>query len=399
MKDTVLKRINDTYNFIKEFYSEKGIYPTYREIQEKFAYSSLSLLKRDIDLLIDLKKLDRNEHKKFVLRDITTNTTSYGFPLLFASDAVNQVDKLNPDEKELLFLQYEYLKGNYKDVLPKLDKLSDASNDVNVKFGCLITKCCCSLYTGNSQPWKEAFLFLLSFEPKTRRERMGRELCIYFLSTVIGARQNCPKWLKEGRFYGLTKKGFPLAKVTFVTMVLADNKGIKPFLLEPLCSEAVAEGIDICQIYMDLNLAMSYHYGGNDEYVNSHLNAAVESCYKNGWLTPLVELRRGLGSILDPILLKYDSDYIKKIDALSKVLVKGYQEVYSAIVGDNAENRFTIREAEIANYVRLGLSNKEIASKLNLSSETIKYYLSSIYVKANVSSRNELRDLMNNNQN
>lgn len=393
MKETVTTRINQTFEYIKDFYNARGVYPTYREIQENCHYSSLSLLHRDIDLLVDLKKLAKNEHKKFVLKE--TSSSGYGFPLLFASDAVNNPNLLNKEEKELLSIQYEYLRGEYQTAIPKLNKLYETSSDRNVRFGCLLTKCCCSLYTGDSRPWKEAFLVIFSFEPKTEAEKMSKELCIYFLSAVLGNRQNCPKWLKEGRFYGLQKKGMPLAKVTFVSTIIAGGECVKPYILEPLCSDAWSSGIDICRIYMDLYLAMNYHYAANDEYLFEHLQSAVKTCIKNDWITPLVEMRQSLGSALENFLTRYDESFIKKIDSLHKVLSENFPKVYRDIAGGDAQNRFTLREAEIANYVRLGLSNKEIASKLCLSVETIKYYLSSIYLKANVSSRNELRELMN----
>ena len=395
MKETVLRRINATYGYIKDYYHRHGIYPTFRDIQDELNYSSLSLLKRDIDSLVDLKKLEKNEHGKYVLIANENTSESFGFPLLFASEAVHKIDILNEDEKELLKLQYDYLKGNYLETISKLKSLYSHSKDMNVQFGCLLTECCCALYVGDSKPWREAFLTLLSFEPKTKKEKMGKDLSLYYLSTVLSSKENCPKWLKEGRFYGLTKKGFPLAKVTYVAMIISENRAIKPFLLEPLCSEAVAEGIPLCQVYMDLYLASCYHYVENDKYIKAHLTAAVDTCFRNGWIAPLVEMKKTLGTALDAILKEYGAEYVKRIDDLHKVLEKGYSAVYKSLLGDKAENRFTIREAEIANYVRLGLTNKEIAKKLNLSIETIKYHLSSAFVKANVSSRKELREIMN----
>lgn len=50
----------------------------------------------------------------------------------------------------------------------------------------------------------------------------------------------------------------------------------------------------------------------------------------------------------------------------------------------------TSRESEIVSAIREGNSNKEIASKLSISEETVKRHLSNIYAKLGISSRLEL---------
>ena len=49
----------------------------------------------------------------------------------------------------------------------------------------------------------------------------------------------------------------------------------------------------------------------------------------------------------------------------------------------------TAREKEILQLMAEGLANKQIAMKLNISEHTVKFHLSSLYAKFNVSSRTE----------
>jgi NarL family two-component system response regulator LiaR len=51
--------------------------------------------------------------------------------------------------------------------------------------------------------------------------------------------------------------------------------------------------------------------------------------------------------------------------------------------------KLTTRELEILNFVAIGLSNKDIARKLNLGLPTVKGYLVGIFSKLNVGSRTE----------
>ena len=49
----------------------------------------------------------------------------------------------------------------------------------------------------------------------------------------------------------------------------------------------------------------------------------------------------------------------------------------------------TARETEVLQLIARGLANKQVALKLNISEHTVKFHLSSLYAKLNVSSRTE----------
>ena len=59
------------------------------------------------------------------------------------------------------------------------------------------------------------------------------------------------------------------------------------------------------------------------------------------------------------------------------------QEIY-------IRNGLSKREAEVAELVSTGLSNKEVADKLFVTEKTIKFHLTNIYRKMNISSRTQL---------
>ena len=55
----------------------------------------------------------------------------------------------------------------------------------------------------------------------------------------------------------------------------------------------------------------------------------------------------------------------------------------------NEFDNLSIREIEVYRLLTQGLTNKQIAEKLNLSTVTIKRYLAEIFAKLEVSSRTE----------
>jgi DNA-binding CsgD family transcriptional regulator len=56
--------------------------------------------------------------------------------------------------------------------------------------------------------------------------------------------------------------------------------------------------------------------------------------------------------------------------------------------------RLSDREREIAQFVGLGKTNREISAELFISAKTVEYHLANIYLKLNMTGRRELRDLI-----
>jgi DNA-binding NarL/FixJ family response regulator len=62
--------------------------------------------------------------------------------------------------------------------------------------------------------------------------------------------------------------------------------------------------------------------------------------------------------------------------------------------GDGPVAELTNHEREIARFVARGMTNKEIATELFVSSKTVEYHLSRVYRKLNIANRKLLRELM-----
>jgi DNA-binding NarL/FixJ family response regulator len=62
------------------------------------------------------------------------------------------------------------------------------------------------------------------------------------------------------------------------------------------------------------------------------------------------------------------------------------------LLGEDAEvpfEKLTMRETEVLQYISQGLPNKQIASMLYISEHTVKFHISSIYIKLGVTNRTE----------
>lgn len=71
---------------------------------------------------------------------------------------------------------------------------------------------------------------------------------------------------------------------------------------------------------------------------------------------------------------------LEEFKAMSRRKKPADEEVYSDL---------TVRENEVLRWIALGVSNKEIASKLDISEKTVKNHLSNIFQKLRVNSRTQ----------
>lgn len=75
----------------------------------------------------------------------------------------------------------------------------------------------------------------------------------------------------------------------------------------------------------------------------------------------------------------------KAIKEAETVSLKDHQENLCEYL--KANYKLTERELHVLYHIWDGMSNKEIASELNISLSTTKYHISNIYLKLNVNSR------------
>jgi two-component system response regulator DesR len=92
-----------------------------------------------------------------------------------------------------------------------------------------------------------------------------------------------------------------------------------------------------------------------------------------------------------------DDDYVSKIDVIIRDLADGeiylspqaYTALAKATRAEGQTQPLTQRETEILRLAKRGLPNPQIARSLHISPGTVRNYLSSIYRKLDVHSRNE----------
>ena len=83
-------------------------------------------------------------------------------------------------------------------------------------------------------------------------------------------------------------------------------------------------------------------------------------------------------------------ELLAAIHALSQGLIVGERSLLFASEEESLANSpLTNRETEVLNLLSKGLANKQIAIALGISEHTVKFHVSSIYTKLNVTNRTE----------
>ena len=78
------------------------------------------------------------------------------------------------------------------------------------------------------------------------------------------------------------------------------------------------------------------------------------------------------------------------VQALSQGLVVGTSTLlFESESGRQTQGPLTDRESEVLGLLSRGLANKQIAAALGISEHTVKFHVSSIYTKLNVTNRTE----------
>ena len=163
-----------------------------------------------------------------------------------------------------------------------------------------------------------------------------------------------------------------------------------PYITEPMIAQAQAEKTVVPEIYLRLLVAVAYHQCGDDNNAIEHIDKAIELALPDRLLGILAEHRRQLDYLLDDRLELASPQACRKYRELHKDLLEGWTKLHNELLSRNVSKMLTIKEREIARLVAFGLTNPQIAKRLNVSVDTAKQSVYDIMNKTGANSRDEL---------
>jgi len=171
---------------------------------------------------------------------------------------------------------------------------------------------------------------------------------------VLGSSQLERMEIPVASVYVIDSAGIPSGPLEIVRQIVSHNAKAHIIVL--------AESFDESTAFPLLNLGVKGLIA--HEFVTQQLPRALQSVAAGGFWVPRILLSRFVDSVIS-------KDLGSKADKFSGVNISR-------------------REREIIDVLLLNLSNKEIASRLNISERTVKFHVSNLLVKFNVQRRADL---------
>lgn len=323
-----------------------------------------------------------------------------------SADAVADSLSNRPEAAALFRSQIAYCRGELETACSIAKGLLEEPCGHDLQIGCGIILANCAVTLGDRDLWKQAKNAIKTAPCHGTQDRYAVDFWLAAAECEIRETVNFPLWFARGSFDVLPGDSFPGARVYYLRYLYllgnayamghhgepdAQNKmGFFSNVAEPLIAQNRKEGALIAEIYTRLICAGTYHDLGNDAMAIHHLDRAIALALPDRLYMILAEYRRQMDFLMDERLNVADPVAAGKVKNLNKQFLSGWTVMHNSELGKMVSNELTTREREVAKHATFGLSNKEIAQRLNISVNTVKQSLRAAMDKTGAMRRNEL---------
>lgn len=332
-------------------------------------------------------------------------------PFLYMSDlyrTAGDADKVGAQlsynhEAQVLFeAEVAYSRGNIDKVYDSASYLLGKHSGFYAVLSAGMLLAMCAIWKGDIEMWRKAKVHISEAPAKSDDDRDVMQLAISAVDIMLYNVENFPEWFKIGCFEPLHKDAFPAAKVYYAKYLYAiayavatdviKLEGVQglslmstiPSTIEPLICWANANSTIMSEIYLRLTCAAVYHNSGQDERAIKHIDRAISLALPDRLYGTLAEYCRVLDTLMEKRLTLVDESVWLKVKELYKTYNLGWSALSGAVRGRVIVTSLTTKQREIAKLAAFGMSNKEIAAKLDMSLAGVKQALVAITDKTGV---------------
>lgn len=147
-------------------------------------------------------------------------------------------------------------------------------------------------------------------------------------------------------------------------------------------------------IYLHLVAVMDYMNLKQTQQAQKHLLAAWEIARPDDLIEGFGEHHGLLGGMLEAVIKPGWPEDFKRIIAITYRFSAGWRKIHNPETGHNVADDLTTTEFATAMLAARGWTNQEIAQHMNISSHTVKHYISTALQKLGIRQRQELKKYM-----
>ena len=155
-----------------------------------------------------------------------------------------------------------------------------------------------------------------------------------------------------------------------------------------------AEQYPITAIYLHLMAVMDYMSLKQTQQAQKHLLSAWEIARPDDLIEGFGEHHGLLGGMLEAVIKPGWPEDFKRIIAITYRFSAGWRKIHNPETGHDVADDLTTTEFAAAMLAARGWTNQEIAEHMNISSHTVKRYISTILQKLDIRQRQELKKFM-----
>lgn len=133
-----------------------------------------------------------------------------------------------------------------------------------------------------------------------------------------------------------------------------------------------------------MTCAAVYHNCGKDDDAIRHINRAIALALPDKLYGTLAEYCRALDGLIERCLVPIDEQAWIEVKAMYKIYNEGWSRLSGSVRGKTIITTLTSKQREVARLAAFGMSNKEIAEKLDMSLSGVKQAMTAVMDKTGV---------------
>lgn len=248
----------------------------------------------------------------------------------------------------------------------------------------------CAIWRGDLSMWRRAKIHMAEAKIRDDEERDIISLAITAVDSMLYDTTSFPEWFKIGNFEPIHPEALTAAKVYYAKYLYATGyslatkqiqiegmqglslMSVLPLSIEPMISQARADRSIVAEIYLRMTCAAVYHNVGRDAEASRHIDRAVALALPDRLYGLLAEYGRPLDTLLERRLMSIDEQAYAEVKSLYKIYHAGWSRLSGSVRGKTISTTLSLKEREVAKLAAFGMSNPEIAKKLNMSLSVVK---------------------------
>ena len=322
------------------------------------------------------------------------------------ADTVADSMTARPVAAQLFQAQIAFCRGDTRRCRGLVEPLLDIPKSHDLQIGCGVVLGNCAIIDGDVFLWEKAKKEITSAHCHDQRDRMAVDFWLAALECELRETDTFPLWFTYGQFDMLPGDSFPTMRYFYLRFLHLRGKeyamghrgapdaqsrmAMFSSTAEPLIAQSKKEGALISEAYQRLVAACTYHDLNMDAAAIHHLDIAIDLLLPDKLYMILAEYRRQLDFLMDERLMAKDPEAAQAVKNLNKRFLAGWTTLQENARGKVISNELTAREREVAKLATFGLSNQEIANRLNISLNTVKQALRNAMDKTGAQRRTDL---------